>query len=46
MPIAPPIVEHRHAECRSITGGYVYQASKFKELHDVYLYCDYQYGKV
>jgi uncharacterized repeat protein (TIGR03806 family) len=45
-PIVPPIVEHHHTECRSITGGYVYQGSKFKELQDVYLYGDYQYGKV
>ena len=45
-PIVPPIVEHHHMECRSITGGYVYQGSKFKELRDTYLYGDYQYGKV
>jgi uncharacterized repeat protein (TIGR03806 family) len=45
-PIVPPIVEHHHSECRSITGGYVYQGSKFKELRDTYLYGDYQYGKV
>jgi uncharacterized repeat protein (TIGR03806 family) len=45
-PIVPPIVEHYHSECRSITGGYVYQGSKFKELRDTYLYGDYQYGKV
>jgi len=45
-PIVAPIVEHHHSDCRSITGGYVYQGSKFKELRDVYLYGDYQYGKV
>ncbi len=45
-PIVPPIVEHHHTDCRSITGGYVYQGSKFKELRDTYLYGDYQYGKV
>jgi uncharacterized repeat protein (TIGR03806 family) len=45
-PIVPPIVEHHHTECRSITGGYVYQGSKFKELRDTYIYGDYQYGKV
>jgi uncharacterized repeat protein (TIGR03806 family) len=39
-------VEHHHSECRSITGGYVYQGSKFSELRDTYLYGDYQYGKV
>src|SRR6185436_9930488 len=45
-PIVPPIVEHHHKDCRSITGGYVYQGAKFKELQDTYLYGDYQYGKV
>ena len=45
-PIVPPIVEHHHTDCRSITGGYVYQGSKFKELRDAYIYGDYQYGKV
>ena len=45
-PIMPPIVEHHHSDCRSITGGYVYQGSKFKELQNAYLYGDYQYGKV
>jgi uncharacterized repeat protein (TIGR03806 family) len=45
-PIVPPIVEHHHTECRSITGGYVYKGSKFKELYGAYLYGDYQYGKV
>jgi uncharacterized repeat protein (TIGR03806 family) len=45
-PIVPPVVEHHHTECRSITGGYVYQGSKFKELEGAYLYGDYQYGKV
>ena len=45
-PIVPPVVEHHHTDCRSITGGYVYQGSKFKELHGAYLYGDYQYGKV
>jgi uncharacterized repeat protein (TIGR03806 family) len=45
-PIVPPIVEHHHTECRSITGGYVYQGAKFIELRDAYFYGDYQYGKV
>ena len=45
-PIVPPVVEHHHTECRSITGGYVYQGSRFKELRDTYIYGDYQYGKV
>jgi uncharacterized repeat protein (TIGR03806 family) len=45
-PIVAPIVEHHHTDCRSITGGYVYEGSKFKELRGLYLYGDYQYGKV
>ena len=45
-PIVPPIVEHHHRECRSITGGYVYDGDKFPELRGAYLYGDYQYGKM
>ena len=45
-PIVPPIVEHHHTECRSITGGYVYEGEKFPELRGAYLYGDYQYGKM
>jgi uncharacterized repeat protein (TIGR03806 family) len=45
-PIEPPVVEHHHTECRSITGGYVYHGSKFPELRGAYVYGDYQYGKI
>lgn len=45
-PFTPPIVEHHHMECRSITGGYVYQGDKFPELRGAYLYGDYEYGKL
>jgi uncharacterized repeat protein (TIGR03806 family) len=45
-PFVAPIVEHHHTECRSITGGYVYEGEKFPELKDVYIYGDYQYGKM
>ncbi len=45
-PIVPPIVEHHHGECRSITGGYVYEGERFPELQGAYLYGDFQYGKV
>ena len=45
-PIVPPIAEHHHTECRSITGGYVYEGTKFPELRGAYLYGDYQYGKM
>jgi uncharacterized repeat protein (TIGR03806 family) len=45
-PILPPVVEHHHTECRSITGGYVYHGPKFPELRGAYIYGDYQYGKI
>jgi uncharacterized repeat protein (TIGR03806 family) len=45
-PIIPPVIEHHHTECRSITGGYVYHGSKFPELQGAYFYGDYEYGQV
>lgn len=45
-PIVPPVIEHHHTVCRSITGGYVYQGAKFPELRGAYVYGDYEYGKM
>ncbi|MEZ5399447.1 MAG: PQQ-dependent sugar dehydrogenase [Bryobacteraceae bacterium] len=45
-PIVPPVVEHHHTICRSITGGYVYTGTKFPELRGAYVYGDYEYGKM
>lgn len=45
-PILPPVIEHHHTECRSITGGYVYYGDKFPELKGAYFYGDYEYGQV
>jgi len=45
-PVTPPLVEHHHAEARSITGGIVYQGGKFPELRGPYIYGDYGTGKI
>ncbi len=45
-PILPPIVEHGHADFRSITGGFVYRGSRLPELRGAYVYGDYDTGKV
>ena len=45
-PFVAPIVEHDHAEFRSITGGYVYHGSRLAELRGAYVYGDYDTGKI
>jgi glucose/arabinose dehydrogenase len=45
-PILPPVVEHGHAEARSITGGFVYRGTRLRELTGAYIYGDYDTGKV
>ena len=45
-PILPPVVEHSHAEARSITGGYVYHGARLKELAGAYIYADFDTGKI
>ena len=45
-PFEKPIVEHPHSDFRSITGGYVYHASRLSELQKAYVYADYDTGKV
>ena len=44
--IIPPVAAHPHTEAASITGGYVYQGSRFPELRDAYIYGDYETGKI
>ncbi len=45
-PILPPIVEHHHIDFRSITGGFVYGGSRLPELKGMYIYGDYDTGKI
>ena len=45
-PILKPLIEHSHNDFRSITGGYVYEASRLKELRGHYIYGDYDTGRV
>ena len=45
-PIVPPVVAHPHSEAASITGGYVYRGSRLAAIRGVYVYGDYQSGKV
>ncbi len=42
----PPIVEHDHANFRSITGGFVYRGRRLPELTGSYIYGDYDTGRV
>lgn len=47
-PYTFPIVEYSHSAdepCASITGGFVYRGTKFKNMKDKYIYCDYCSGK-
>jgi uncharacterized repeat protein (TIGR03806 family) len=45
-PILMPIVEHDHANFRSITGGFVYHGQRLKELIGAYIYGDYDTGRI
>ena len=47
LPYTFPIVEYAHSNvnCASITGGYVYQGSRFSKMQGKYFYCDYCTGK-
>jgi uncharacterized repeat protein (TIGR03806 family) len=44
--IIPPIVEHDHANFRSITGGFVYHGRRLPELIGAYIYGDYDTGRI
>src|SRR5439155_17210871 len=45
-PILMPVVEHDHANFRSITGGIVYHGKRLKGLAGAYVYGDYDTGRV
>ncbi len=45
-PIELPIVEHSHADFRSITGGHVYHGSKHPDVQGAYIYGDYDTGRI
>src|SRR5439155_11331399 len=45
-PILMPVVEHDHANFRSITGGFVYHGWRLKELAGAYIYGDYDTGRI
>lgn len=44
--IQAPIVEHPHVDFRSITGGFVYEGSRLPELKGMYIYGDYDTGRI
>ena len=45
-PILKPIVEHSHAEFRSITGGFVHHGRRLPELNNRYIYGDFDTGRI
>ncbi len=45
-PILKPVVEHSHADFRSITGGYIYRGKRLPELERHYIYGDFDTGRV
>jgi putative heme-binding domain-containing protein len=45
-PILMPVVEHDHANFRSITGGFVYHGKRLKDLIGAYIYGDYDTGRI
>jgi uncharacterized repeat protein (TIGR03806 family) len=45
-PILKPIIEHSHADFRSVTGGFVYRGWRLKELVGDYIYGDFDTGRI
>lgn len=45
-PILMPLVEHDHANFRSLTGGFIYRGTRLKDLIGAYIYGDYDTGRI
>jgi uncharacterized repeat protein (TIGR03806 family) len=45
-PFVKPTVEHHHSVARSLTGGMVYQGTRYPDLQGAYIYGDYSTGKI
>jgi uncharacterized repeat protein (TIGR03806 family) len=45
-PILKPVAEHHHTEARSITGGFVSHSDKLPALKGMYVYGDFDTGRV
>jgi glucose/arabinose dehydrogenase len=46
VPKIEPIAEYAHSEGKSITGGYVYRGKKHPELAGLYIYGDFETGRI
>jgi len=45
-PILTSVVEHSHADFRSITGGFVYHGKRLPQLNGLYIYGDFDTGRI
>ncbi len=45
-PIIGPIIEQPHSDFRSLTGGYVCHSDRLPELRGIYIYGDYDTGRI
>lgn len=45
-PLVAPLIDHPHAEARSLCGGRVYYGKKLPELYGCYIYGDWSTGKI